>query len=269
MALDTEALRRAWDQDGFFIARGLISVADAKAIEAEVIDRIRADPPENHVGQATYFSGDNYLIYPEPEPSPAAVNPEDRISKVFNCHAEGLSRAAAERPEILDRVAAILGPDLDCFQSQFIFKNPGVIGQPWHQDSYYFKFDRQPQVGVWLALSEATLENGCLWVVPGSHRPGMIFNHIPDRRPEALRGYLEIVDQDVSARTPTLMQPGDVLFFHSYLMHMSTDNVADYRRSAMVYHYGRAGTQPLTPEVAAALRHVNRWVPVRRETAIA
>lgn len=267
--MDTEALRRAWDQDGFFIARGLISASDATAIEAEVIDRIRADPPEGHAGQATYFSGDNYLIYPEPEPSPTAVNPEDRISKVFNCHAEGLSRAAAERPEIVDRVAAILGPDLDCFQSQFIFKNPGVIGQPWHQDSYYFKFDRQPQVGVWLALSEATLENGCLWVAPGSHRQGMIFHHVPDRRPEALRGYLEIVDQDVSGRTPTLMQSGDVLFFHSYLMHMSTDNVADYRRSAMVYHYGRAGTQPLTSEVAAALRHVNRWVPVRRETAIA
>ena len=259
--------RRAWDEDGFFVERGLVSVAEVRAIEAEVIDRLRADPPADHPGAATYFSGDNYLIYPEPEPSPTAVHPEDLISKVFNCHAEGLARAAAERTDIVDIVAELLGPDLDCFQSQFIFKNPGVIGQPWHQDSYYFKFDRQPQVGGWLALSEATLENGCLWVLPGSHRPGMIFHHVPDRRPEALRGYLEIVDQDTERRTPTLMQPGDVLFFHSYLMHMSTDNVADYRRSAMVYHYGRAGTQPLTAEVGAALRNVNRWVSVRRETA--
>jgi phytanoyl-CoA hydroxylase len=60
------------------------------------------------------------------------------------------------------------------------------------------------------------------------------------------------------------MEPGDVLFFHSYLMHMSTDNVADTRRSAMVYHYGRAGTQALTPESAQVLARVNRWVPVGR-----
>ena len=258
--------RRAWDEDGFFVERGLVSVAEVRAIEAEVIDRLRADPPADHPGAATYFSGDNYLIYPEPEPSPTAVHPEDLISKVFNCHAEGLARAAAERTDIVDIVAELLGPDLDCFQSQFIFKNPGVIGQPWHQDSYYFRFDRQPQVGVWLALSRATLQNGCLWVLPGSHR-GPIYRHVPDRRPAANRAYMEIVDQDDSPREPSLMEPGDVLFFHSFLMHMSTDNVADERRAAMVYHYARAGTRAESPEVEASLAHVNRWVPVRRREA--
>jgi ectoine hydroxylase-related dioxygenase (phytanoyl-CoA dioxygenase family) len=119
---------------------------------------------------------------------------------------------------------------------------------------------------VWLALSKATLENGCLWVLPGSHREP-IHKHVPDRRPEANRGYLEIVDHAFDDRTPVTMEPGDVLFFHSFLMHMSTDNVTDYRRSAMVYHYGRAGTQVsprLPPERVAALNNVNRWVPVRR-----
>ena len=127
-------------------------------------------------------------------------------------------RRATARPRRRRRAAA-RQPDIDCFQSQFIFKNPGVIGQPWHQDSYYFRFDRQPQVGVWLALSEATLENGCLWVVPGSHAKREIFEHIPDRRPAANRGYQEIVNQDVARQVPALMQPGDVLFFDSYLMH--------------------------------------------------
>jgi ectoine hydroxylase-related dioxygenase (phytanoyl-CoA dioxygenase family) len=169
---------------------------------------------------------------------------------------------------ITELVADLIGPDLDCFQSQFILKNPGVIGQPWHQDSYYFEFDRQPQVGVWVALSRATLENGCLWVLPGSHASGRIFKHVPDRRPAANRGYLEIVDQDESARVPALMSPGDVLFFHSYLMHMSTDNVANERRSAMVYHYGRAGTKALTPEAEQALARVQRWMPVRRSESI-
>jgi phytanoyl-CoA hydroxylase len=186
---------------------------------------------------------------------------------VFNCHTEGLAHEIASRAAVVDVVAELLGPDVDCFQSQFIFKNPGVVGQPWHQDSYYFAFDKQPQVGVWVALTAATIENGCLWVVPGSHRAGKIFQHVPDRRPEANRGYLEIVDQDVANRQPCLMQPGDVLFFHSFLMHMSTDNVAHDRRAAMVYHYGRPGSKALAPEYAEALARVNRWISVRRANA--
>jgi ectoine hydroxylase-related dioxygenase (phytanoyl-CoA dioxygenase family) len=262
-------LRDRWDTDGFFILRGLVSQATVSEIEREVVERIRSDPPERHPGERAYFSGENYVIYPERAPSPSAVNPEDRISKVFNCHTEGETRRTAESVAIVDPVADLLGPDIDCFQTQFIFKNPGVIGQPWHQDSYYFNFTLQPQIGVWLALTRATLENGCLWVLPGSHR-GPIHEHVPDRRPQASRGYLEIVDQEFGARQPVLMEAGDVLFFHSFLMHMSTDNVADYRRSAMVYHYGRMGTQPvphLPAEAVASLRAVNRWIPVRRSKA--
>jgi phytanoyl-CoA hydroxylase len=261
--MDTAARRKAWNEQGFVHAKGLISPTEAAALEAEVIDRIRADPPERHPDEAIYFAGPNYAIFPEKDPSPTAVEPEDYIAKVFNCHAEGLALDLARRPEIVERVAEILGPDLDCFQSQFILKNPGVIGQPWHQDSYYFAFDRQPQVGVWVALSRATLENGCLWVLPGSHEND-ILEHVPDRRPAANRGYLEIVSEDDSSRVPCLMEPGDVLFFHSYLLHMSTDNVAAERRSAMVYHYGRAGTKAVSDSASRALAHVNRWVPVRR-----
>jgi len=260
----SQAQRDAWDRDGFFFLRGAVGADVVEAVEAEVIETIRADPPERHPDEIAYLSGENHLIFPETGASPSAVNPEDLISKVFNCHAEGASRRLAETPELTELVADLLGPDIDCFQSQFIFKNPGVIGQPWHQDSFYFRFDRQPQVGVWVALSEATLENGCLWVLPGSHAAGRIFTHIPDRRPVANRGYLEIVDQDTSAKIPATMAPGDVLFFHSYLMHMSTDNVADQRRSAMVCHYGRAGTEVLNPDAAKALARVNRWLPVRR-----
>ncbi len=254
----------AWERDGFFFVRGMISPSEAQAIETEIVERIRSDPPENHPGVAAYLSGPDAYVFPEKAPSPTAVQPEDRIAKVFNSHVDGAARALAERGDILDRLEDLIGPDIDCFQSQFIFKHPGVVGQPWHQDSYYFRFDRQPQVGVWVALSPATLDNGCLWVLPGSHMPGAIFNHVPDRRIEALRGYLEIVDRDTSAETPALMETGDVLFFHSYLMHRSTDNVAGFRRSAMVYHYGRAGTAPLTADSAAALENVNRWMPVRR-----
>ena len=267
-AMTPEERRDAWNRDGFFIERGFVGPHVVAAIEDETIKAIRSDPPAAHADELIYHVGDDLLIYPEKDASPSATNPEDYVGKVFNCHAEGAAKALALDARIVDVVANLLGGDVDVFQSQFIFKNPSVIGQPWHQDSYYFRFDRQPQIGVWVALSEATLENGCLWVVPGSHK-GPIFGHEPDRRPGANKGYLEIVSEDTAAKIPVLMAPGDVLFFHSYLMHMSTDNVAKDRRAAMVYHYARAGTRAEFPEAAAALAHVNRWLPARRAAGTA
>jgi phytanoyl-CoA hydroxylase len=255
---------RQWEEQGFFIARGLLDGAEAQRIETEIVGAIRSDPPTDHEGERVYSTDQDLLIYPEKAPSQIALDPEDFIAKVFNCHIVGAARDVALDDRITGRLGAMLGEDIDCFQSQFIFKNPGVIGQPWHQDAYYFRYDRQPQVGVWVALSPATIENGCLWILPGSHRSGRIFDHVPDRRPEGLQGYQEIVSEDTSAEQPVLMAPGDVLFFHSYLMHRSTDNVADYRRSAMVYHYAEAGTRPVNDTAAATLAPVNRWIAARR-----
>src|SRR5258708_26785636 len=123
-AMDAGAHRQAWNDQGYFVLRGLVDAAEVKAIEDEVIARIRADPPQDHVGETLYPAGPNYAIFTQKAPSPTAVNPEDRIAKVFNCHAEGRTRRAAESAAILDVVAGLLGPDPDCFHSQFIFKNP-------------------------------------------------------------------------------------------------------------------------------------------------
>lgn len=254
----------AWKENGFVIERSLVSAATTERVERETVVAIRADPPAGHAGERVYSTLDDLLIYPETAPSPVARNPEDFIAKVFNCHVVGAAHMLAVDAAITDRLRAILSDDIDCFQSQFIFKNPGVIGQPWHQDAYYFRYDKQPQVTVWVALSRATLENGCLWVLPGSHKRQRVFGHVPDRRPESLQGYLEIVSEDTAPEIPVTMEPGDVLFFHSYLMHRSTDNIAGYRRSAMVYHYAEACTAPVDAIAAASLAPVNRWIPARR-----
>lgn len=257
----------SWEERGFFIERGLLSAVVTERIEREAVEAIRADPPVGHGGKRVYSTADDLLIYPEKAPSPVAHNPEDFIAKVFNCHIVGAAHELAVDPMLTDPLRSILTDDIDCFQSQFIFKNPGVVGQPWHQDAYYFRYDKQPQVTVWVALSRATLENGCLWVLPGSHKRQQVFEHVPDRRPESLQGYQEIVSEDTAEEIPVTMDPGDVLFFHSYLMHRSTDNVADYRRSAMVYHYAEAGTEPIDAAAAATLAHVNRRIPARRATS--
>jgi ectoine hydroxylase-related dioxygenase (phytanoyl-CoA dioxygenase family) len=202
------------------------------------------------------------LVLPEAQAGFSGTHPEDLISKVFRLHRRPVFRAFLETEGVTTIVADLLGPDVDCFLSQFIFKNPGAWGQPWHQDSYYFPFSpARPIVGLWLAVTEATLENGCLHVVPGSnHEP--VHEHVPDRRPNANYGYVEIVDHDMQAAEPVLMRPGDLLVFDSHLMHRSTDNTSDGIRAAMVYHCCVAGTVEVDESPTRSL--VQDFMPLLR-----
>jgi ectoine hydroxylase-related dioxygenase (phytanoyl-CoA dioxygenase family) len=122
----------------------------------------------------------------------------------------------------------------------------------------------RPVVGVWLACTDATLDNGCLWVVPGSHREP-IHEHLPDRRPDANVGYVEIVDHDLSSAVPVEMTAGDLLLFDSYLMHFSTDNQSSRPRAAMVYHYAPSATNDRTVETRGYT--INDWMPVPAATS--
>lgn len=255
----------AWEQDGFFLLRGFVPPMVGAAMEREIVAQLHADPPSAHAGESAYVTAEGLLVQPEAKVPDGAVRPEDFVAKLFNPHLGGTTRDFALSDAAADVVSAILGPDIDVFQSMLILKNPGAWGQPWHQDSLYFEFDQQPQVGLWLAISEATLENGCLMVLPGSHL-GPIRPHLPDARPGANQGYMEITGVEEADAVPVLMQPGDLLVFHSYLLHKSVDNRGTGRRSAMVYHYGRAGTVNLAaPEKRAVQDRVTRWVPVSRQ----
>ena len=266
--LDARQLE-AWERDGFVILRAFADPATGYAMERETIDAIRADPPAAHHGERGYVLANGMLIQPEGKTPQGAVAPEDYVAKVFNTHLAGAAHDFATSTTAADLVAQLLGDDIDVFQSMFILKNPGAWGQPWHQDSYYFNFNHQPQIGLWLAISEATLENGCLSVLPGSHK-GPIRKHHPDRRPGANQGYMEILDLDDGDAVPVLMQPGDLLVFHSYLLHKSVDNLGQGRRAAMVYHYGRAGSINLNPpDIQAMQDRVTRWIPVRRSAKAA
>jgi ectoine hydroxylase-related dioxygenase (phytanoyl-CoA dioxygenase family) len=241
-----------WHHNGYFILPGFVESDVGDAMLERVVQIARQADGE--------LRADNYLISPEQNLRPNlgdSADAEAGVSKIFRLHRDEVFKSFIESPEIINIGTELLGPGLDCFLSQFIFKNPGAWGQPWHQDSYYFPFDTSPQVGLWLAVTEATLENGCLWVLPGSHRQP-IHKHIPDRRPNANFGYVEIVDQDCSAEIPVMMNPGDLLVFHSHLMHRSKDNLSDRLRAAMVYHLALHGTKDLSDKPA----RVNDWMPL-------
>ncbi|HEX9683520.1 MAG TPA: phytanoyl-CoA dioxygenase family protein [Acidimicrobiales bacterium] len=242
-----------WNRDGFFIVRGLFDSGTAASLIDAAVAIARTRPelePLPHV----------YI--PEGRVRESATNPEEGLAKVFRLHRTAPFDAIARDDCVLDLVGAILGPDLDAFLSQFIWKWPEAYGQPWHQDSFYFPFEPDQQIGVWVAANRATITNGCLWVVPGSHTEP-VHTHVADDRPNATQAYTKIVDHDMSAAVPVEMEPGDVLFFDSHLMHSSTDNESNELRAALVTHYALAGTEVLN-ELANT---VTDWMPVRRQGA--
>jgi phytanoyl-CoA hydroxylase len=242
--------RMQWKRDGFFLIPSFASPDVGEAMLDRVIEICR------EAGGNLMHEG--YIVAPEMNIAKSVDRSaplERRISKVFKLHRDAVFRTFIESAEILEIGRELLTPQLDCFLSQFIFKNPEAWGQPWHQDSHYFKFDRSPQVGLWLAVTEATLDNGCLWVLPGSHREP-VHEHVPDRRPNANFGYVEIVDQDFEDAIPVMMSPGDLLVFHSHLMHRSRDNESDRLRAAMVFHLAERGTT----NVSEIPEFVNDWM---------
>jgi phytanoyl-CoA hydroxylase len=232
----------SWTEKGYFILRGVVDPQTCADMTDEAIAAFtRAEEGRSGMG-GHHLGADGSIAVEEAARVNSGEAPDMRMSKLFNIHRKPIFHDFATHPAIRTVMHAILGPEVACFNSQYIFKNPGVWGQPWHQDSLYYSFDRMPQVGVWLATSQATIENGCLFVAPGSHKEP-IHAVVPDARPGSNYGYLEVIDYDFSAAEPVLMETGDVLIFHSFLMHMSNDNKSEERRSALVYHYANANTE--------------------------
>ncbi|MGH9212098.1 MAG: phytanoyl-CoA dioxygenase family protein [Acidimicrobiales bacterium] len=241
--------RACYHEQGFVRLPGFAEPALCQRMLDRVIQIARA--------HADGEPGTPGFVLPEANLSGRSGAPEQLVSKIFRLHRDRVFADFAGSDRVTDLLVGLIGPSIDCFLSQFIFKNPAAWGQPWHQDSFYFDFrPARPVVGVWLAVTEATLENGCLHVLAGSHREP-IHEHVPDRRPGANYGYVEIVDHDMGRAEPVLMDPGDLLLFDSHLMHRSTDNKSDGFRAAMVYHYAATGIADLGPGL------LNDFVTVR------
>jgi len=235
-----ESQKDSWNDSGYVLFRGLIKEKECDQINLEVIQIINSMVKEGE-GFSHAYADNGKIAIREMKPNNNAQNIEDEMSKLFRIHSGGIFNDVIKKEEILNPLKDILGNNIDCFLSQFIFKNPGAWGQPWHQDSSYFNFDRYPQVGLWIATSKATIENGCLVILPGSHKEPL-HEHLADDRPGANYGYTEIRDYDFSTEQPLLLEKGDVLFFHSFLMHKSFDNKSKEKRTAMVYHFAESET---------------------------
>jgi phytanoyl-CoA hydroxylase len=156
------------------------------------------------------------------------------------------------QPRILKMLTAIIGPDIKAMQSMLFVKSEGKPGQAWHQDEFFIPTRDRSLTGAWIALDDATVENGCLWVLPGSHRPGVIY---PDREHDDKRFDCTVELYDFPYRdedaVPVELERGSAVLFNGYVLHRSLPNSGKngFRR-ALANHYMSA--QSLLPWKNAA-----------------
>ncbi|NKB65575.1 MAG: phytanoyl-CoA dioxygenase [Candidatus Latescibacteria bacterium] len=152
-----------------------------------------------------------------------------------------------QKPLFRHLCARAYGPaaDIACFRAMFMNK-PARQGThlPWHQDVFGF-LDRQPQITVWLALDDSTQQNGCVQVIPQSHRQLVNADSkgafLDDAQARALTAVAAPIDLEVDA--------GDALLLHNWLVHSSAVNQTDRPRRAFSACYIDAATRAGNDEV--------------------
>lgn len=142
-------------------------------------------------------------------------------------------KAMAEHPKLLHLVQQMIGDTPELHQDMALLKPPRIGREkPWHQDHAYFDLPiNTTVVGVWIALDEATTDNGCMIVYPGSHRQGPIV-HFQRRDWQICDTHTR--QQEVLA---VPLKPGGALFFHSLIQHGTPANNTTQRRRAVQFHY--------------------------------
>ncbi len=141
--------------------------------------------------------------------------------------------------DIVNVLENIVSPNVKCMQSMLFIKGPGKAGQAWHQDEYFIPTRDKSLVGAWIAIDDATIDNGCLWIIPESHKPGYMMPRVENSNNE----YADVDTIDVSIYgkeeiIPVEVKSGSVVFFNGYLLHSSLRNITtDHFRTALVNHY--------------------------------
>ncbi len=135
----------------------------------------------------------------------------------------------------VDISTAILGPDIRLYWDQSVYKRPEASRDfPWHQDNGYAPIEPMHYLTCWLALEDATIENGCIWIQEGTHHRGLVEHVKTDI------GYLCYYG-DVQG-TPVELKKGSMVAFHSLLFHRSTPNRSQTTRKAYVIQYSQLGS---------------------------
>jgi ectoine hydroxylase-related dioxygenase (phytanoyl-CoA dioxygenase family) len=169
------------------------------------------------------------------ETSPGAV------LQIIDMHAlDEAFRRILYKEELLDLAEALIGtPDLRLYHDQALYKPP-VHGDvvPWHQDNGYWHLDPPEAASCWIALDDADEGNGCMWVIPGSHRAGEVGHQRAGQYIAQLKA-----DAEESLAVPVPLPAGSAMFHHCRTLHHTKPNHSPRQRRAWVIHYMPADTR--------------------------
>lgn len=147
-------------------------------------------------------------------------------------------RLASHR-NVLDAVESLIGPEILIDGNLVFYKPPRDTGYAsWHQDSVYSGWHLTPSVSAWIALTASGPANGCMRVVPGSHKQGLLEHdniHDPNllnRRGERLR-----MDVDESQALDVVLEPGEMSLHHTNIVHGSNPNMSDGPRIGFIVRF--------------------------------
>jgi phytanoyl-CoA hydroxylase len=240
-----EAQARAFDREGFFVLEDGLDRATLDALLA-AIDPIEATE-EQYLREKL---GGKRLI---------ARAGEITFTTQLALRAPAV-RALVCGPVFQDLCHDLIGPNARLYWDMAVYKKPGTTEPfPWHQDNGYTFVDPQQYLTCWVALTDATLENGCPWVLPGAHKQGTFVHR-------ATRVGLVCIDEDPEGRIPVPVRAGSIVVMSSLAPHATGSNLSDGVRKALVAEFipDGAGTLRRTEsgEVArtACTTKQNMWV---------
>ena len=176
-------------------------------------------------------------------------NPGVRPEKLVSAHVEGDNGegvrgradflALARDPEIVELVSGVIGDDVILWGCH-VFCKPAGTGYetPWHQDGHYWPIRPLANCTAWVALEPSTRANGCLRVIPGSHRAQRLYEHLhEDRTDLTLNQRLDDAAFDPSTAADVELEPGQMSLHDVYMIHGADANRSPQRRTGVALRY--------------------------------
>ncbi len=144
----------------------------------------------------------------------------------------------ATLPNVLDIAEQFIGPNILLYSATYIIKEPDSSAfVSWHQDLTYWGFSHDDQVSMWLSLSPATVQSGCMRMIPGSHVRGRMHHEKIDSESNVLFNSQTVENVNEDEAVVCALQAGQASFHHGWTLHSSGANDSDERRIGLNVQY--------------------------------